>query len=317
MRDRTEAGSNAYSIRIAQAPSPWPLERELEIYVRDIRPTLIDQLGVDLYEACRQDDVAQVQALASPAKRAKPQDSVHAICAAIDKWAKVLVAAVYQGATSVACHCMEHPDSMGLIDTVLRFVIFTDGADTVYRFLVESGYVDVNFHLDRTGTVLGFVAGTRGPGKHNLVEYILTKGGDPNQTVECQGHRKVLACAAGYNDLDMVKLLLNYGAKLKGSGALVLAAQEGRVGIVKYLLAQRADVNEMGIATYDKRSWKNIGTPLHKAVWRKQFLVIDLLLAAGADRTLRDAEGRTGADIAVENGLDEQVLTKLKLLSKR
>lgn len=223
----------------------------------------------------------------------------------------ILVTAVYEGARSVAHHCMEHPNRNDILDTVLRFVIFTEGADAAYRFLVEFDYVDVNFQLDRTGMVLGFVAGTRGQGKHALVEYILRKGADPNQTVECQGMGKVLACAAGYTGLDMVKLLLGHGAELNGSGALVLAAQEGRTEVVKFLIAQGADVNEMGIANYDKRTWKNVGTPLHKAPSNGHVHIIGIILESGADCTLKNARGQTAADVAMVKRLDADVLMKL------
>ena len=152
MHDLTNRSSDAYRICISHTiSSPSPSESELDAYEDTFRARLVDQLGLDLYTVCSQKDVAKVQALAPQAKRARLQDNINAICAAIDKWAMPLVTTVYDGARSVAHHCMEHPNRNVILDTVLRFVIFTEGADAAYRLLVELDYADVNFQLDRTG----------------------------------------------------------------------------------------------------------------------------------------------------------------------
>ena len=62
----------------------------------------------------------------------------------------------------------------------------------------------------------------------------------------------------------------------------------------------------------DHRSLSKLGTTLHKAVEKKHVAVVSILLQAGADRALRDAQGRTAADIAVMKGLDAAMLMRLK-----
>ena len=99
---------------------------------------------------------------------------------------------------------------------------------------------------------------------------------------------------------------------MKDSGALVLAAQEGRTEIVEFLIARGADVNEMGIATYDERTWNHVGTPLHKAAWHDHVQTICMLLKAGADRTLKNTRGQNAADVAAVKGLDADMLIKLR-----
>lgn len=54
-----------------------------------------------------------------------------------------------------------------------------------------------------------------------------------------------------------------------------------------------------------------MGSALHKAVENARLDVIDVLLAAGVNVTLRNAKGRTGYQIANYNGLDGDVLLKL------
>ena len=41
------------------------------------------------------------------------------------------------------------------------------------------------------------------------------------------------------------KLLLNYGARIQGSGALIFAAQQGKLKNIELLLARGADVNKV------------------------------------------------------------------------
>lgn len=109
----------------------------------------------------------------------------------------------------------------------------------------------------------------------------------------------------------MVATLLDYGAQLNGSGAPVLAAEKGNLEIVKRLKARGANVDEMGIATYDRRSLQKQGSPLHKAAENGHIAVVDVLIQAECDRTLKDAKGRTAADIAVQSELDGAVLARL------
>lgn len=94
-----------------------------------------------------------------------------------------------------------------------------------------------------------------------MVRYMLEKGAEPNRRLDCEGRKTTLACAAWHSDEDMVQLLLQYGARLQESGALVMAAQEGKLDMVRMLIAKGADVNETGCADFmDERTLKRIGT---------------------------------------------------------
>lgn len=221
------------------------------------------------------------------------------------------MAAAHEGAVDVAAHCKEQRAD---VEGVLYWILCVPEADPIYHFLVESGFVDVNQFIERTGTVLGVAASHRD--RHALIKYSLKKGADPNVTVDCQCHIMALACAAGYADETMVRLLLDHGADLAGSGALVIAAEKGQMGNVQLLIARGADLKEMGVVTFDRGSLTSLGTPLHNAVENGHIGVVNVLLEAGADVELKDAKGRTAADIAVEKGLGAAVVARLRFESK-
>jgi ankyrin repeat protein len=137
------------------------------------------------------------------------------------------------------------------------------------------------------------------------------QGAWPNQRVKCEGGWYALTAAAGHSDPQMIGLFLDHGARIQGTGALILASLTGKEENVKCLLGRGADVNEMVPLTDNARSRGNMGFPLHKAVEYGHAGVVDILLDAGADVTLKDANGRTAADIARGKGMDAAILAKL------
>jgi ankyrin repeat protein len=107
----------------------------------------------------------------------------------------------------------------------------------------------------------------------------------------------VLAVAA--RSLAVVKLLIENGArpddksKKDETTALTLAAANGDVEIVTYLLDHKADIDEPGALRE---------TALIKAVRLQRIEVVKLLLDRGADREETDAGGATAMEIAERNG---------------
>jgi ankyrin repeat protein len=53
-----------------------------------------------------------------------------------------------------------------------------------------------------------------------------------------------------------------------------------------------------------------VGSALHRAVENGHADVIDTLLSAGADVSLKDAKGRTAVEIARQKGMDAIALAK-------
>ena len=125
------------------------------------------------------------------------------------------------------------------------------------------------------------------------------------------GSVTVLAAAAGNSDEQMVGLLLDHGATMRGSGALIYAAKRGNQNNVRYLLSRGADVNEVVPLSELAEERAEGGSALHWAVENGHVAVVDVLLEGGADTELKDAKGRTAKDIAVAKRMDEAVLTRL------
>lgn len=254
------------------------------------------QIGVELHAACRQDDASATKALTTPNP---PAD-----------WCTVLAIAAAEGATEVATYCLQQGARVD--DRVLDHVICSDRSEPTYRFFVEAGHVSVDHSIESLGTMLSQAASS---GRDLLVEYPLHKGANPNCRDQSLLLKPALPCAAGFANEKTLGLLLDHGARLNGSGALVFAAERGNIANVRFLLARGADVDEMGIENpADRRSLNKLGvrhpacrasramlmlpqTSLHKAVEAGHAEVAEILLAAGANDQLKDAHERTAADI--------------------
>ena len=86
------------------------------------------------------------------------------------------------------------------------------------------------------------------------------------------------------------------------------AADRGQDNMVRYLLSRGADVDDM-ISPWSLREAG--GSALHEAVGNGHVDVVDTLLSAGANVSLRDTKGRTAMEIAKEKGMDVSILEKL------
>jgi ankyrin repeat protein len=169
------------------------------------------------------------------------------------------------------------------------------------RNLVESG-ADVNSVGEHgMGPLLTFY--------HSVVEYLLSKGADPNrQTNECGD--PVLLGIASYNNVECVRLLLQAGADPKavvqdtGENALHCCviglgnnvSASDRHAVVKLLVEHGTELNRRttpGVPT--AAFWRDVRTrgetPLHRAAAYASEETVVFLLKAGADKTIRDANG--------------------------
>jgi ankyrin repeat protein len=109
----------------------------------------------------------------------------------------------------------------------------------------------------------------------------------------------------------MVELFLDHGAQIQGAGALILAARTGKEENVKCPLNRGVDVNEMAPPSDLTGDRENVGFPLHNAVDDGNIGVVDVLLKARADVTLKGGKGRTAAEIARQKGMDAAILARL------
>ena len=99
------------------------------------------------------------------------------------------------------------------------------------------------------------------------------------------GNPMDLVASISLGDRDVAARLIRDNPELlKSGGALHLLAKRNDARGVKWLLDHGADPNALW------SHWGAYVTPLHLAVWQGHTEVVRLLLAAGADTTIRDSE---------------------------
>jgi ankyrin repeat protein len=132
-----------------------------------------------------------------------------------------------------------------------------------------------------------------------VVELLLTHGADVKA---CDGQGRTplgsavlyLACP-GIDHVRLIEILLRFGARPSpprlderdAEPALCEVVRSGNARIARMLVEAGADVNASD-------RW---GTPLHRAAERGLDQIVELLLQAGADPSVRDPEGRTALDM--------------------
>ena len=169
--------------------------------------------------------------------------------------------------------------------------------------LYLSAGLDVNEKLEQAQTLLYQAVLSQ---SEAMAEYLLSQGADPNPGF-ARPEDSLLGEACELASVEMVRLLLDQGAKLEGSHALRRAARRGNVGVAGVLLEKGADVNEMfklskAIGEERVRDW---GTALHFAAEDGRVEFAKWLLSKRADRKLRDWKGRTAGDVAREKVISE------------
>jgi cytohesin len=169
------------------------------------------------------------------------------------------------------------------------------------RKLVEAG-ADVNSVGDHgMGPLLTFTPA--------IVEYLLSKGADPNRQTNENGDTVLLGIAY-LNNAECVRLLLGAGADpnavVKDTGETPLHASLAGAGddvsptdrheVVKLLIERGAEPNRRTIPGRASLAfWRDVRTrgetPLHRAAAYASEKTVKFLLEAGADKTIRDANG--------------------------
>lgn len=142
-----------------------------------------------------------------------------------------------------------------------------------------------------------------GANYQDMVEFLLSRGADPNRNVAGDSSRAIElgACSASIPTLEA---LLNAGAELTGRSALSNAAGKGRSDIVAYLLDRGAGINEIPDNTDINNHRREYGlkNALCEAAWKGQPTVMELLLRRGADPSVKDSKGRTAMELAQLQG---------------
>ncbi len=156
-------------------------------------------------------------------------------------------------------------------------------------------------------------------GHTEVVKYLLSKGGNVNHDEFSEGTLLTLAAFTG--DVGFIPYLLEIGAEIDhtmprgGETALHHAADNDQTAAIKLLIHHGADVNHR--TKHHGPSELNFGTfwgetPLHVAAVRGDREMIETLLAAGADKTIKTAKGETPLDQAGRHQRSEEILQLLR-----
>jgi ankyrin repeat protein len=186
-----------------------------------------------------------------------------------------------------------------------------EGHSEVIRALVELGAkVDATSKSGFTSLVFATIKGDA-----PSVKALLKAGADPNYTLPSGSKPLMVALSNGRSDAAMA--LLEGGASVTardektGNTPLHLAAQQGNVNLVKALLAKKADPNARTntappipkkVNGDAPRPAAGEQTPLMLAARRDHEDVMRLLVAAGADPTLRAQDGSNLLMLAAVGG---------------
>lgn len=250
-------------------------------------------LGDELHQACKDGDL---DTIVEYIRLQKAED--HAYTPPLSE---ILYTAIGKDRLNVVRYCHENGvdrycGEKGAVVTncIMRQVLVCRAMKT-HLFYLESKAVDVDYYIPWFGDILSNAATED---DFEWVELCLAHGADPNRNLVDE-YKSILAAVAEFSSVQMATLLVANGAQVKGSGALVLAAEEGKLDMVQYLLDLGADVDEIGIENpVDERHEEEVGSALHRAAYKGHENVARVLLEKGAKVELKDMRGRTALDLA-------------------
>lgn len=174
-------------------------------------------------------------------------------------------------------------------------------ADQAALALRQGAQIETRNHNQQTPLVVAT--------KHNhpsVVRLLLYLGADPNAKDSIEDSAFLYAGAEGLDEI--LALTLDYGADVTstnrfGGTALIPASEHGHVSTVKLLLEAGVPVDHVN----------NLGwTALHEAIVlgngsTEHVETVGLLLASGADPTIRDGNGVLPRDLAAARGYNQIV----------
>ncbi|KAL9575885.1 MAG: hypothetical protein Q9212_007598, partial [Teloschistes hypoglaucus] len=217
-------------------------------------PDVSNALGDDdLHRACAKGDLDAIKSFISSQTAVNQSFN--------PPWQALLYVASRADQARLVQYCL---DNGAQVTNELMKIILINRTKETYKVLLNAHAIDVNYYIPWFGDILGNVA-IEDDGEWTAL--CLRHGADPNKNLVDE-HKPLLAAVAELASVEIAKLLIEEGkgATVRGSGAIVMAAQEGKLDMLKFLLDHGADVNEIGIEhPTDERYREDMGTALHKA----------------------------------------------------
>jgi ankyrin repeat protein len=137
----------------------------------------------------------------------------------------------------------------------------------------------------------------------NMVQFLLSRGADPNANTD-GGMNRAVERGAATSSIPVLEALLDAGAETKGRSVLSKAAYWGRTDVVTFLLDRGLAIDE--VPNNDDllvNAWElGVKNALCTAAWRGNADVVKLLLDRGADAGVKDSLGRSALELAEAKG---------------
>ncbi|KAF9552382.1 ankyrin [Agrocybe pediades] len=114
------------------------------------------------------------------------------------------------------------------------------GSTQVFQAMIDCGW-DINQSAGHTGDALSHAAADDGT---DLARFLLEHGADPNKN-ERAGMWTALDLAVMHASPATAQLLIDHGAAIQNTNALIIAAQDGRIDMLELLLNNGAKVDEV------------------------------------------------------------------------
>lgn len=182
------------------------------------------------------------------------------------------------------------------------------GHIAIYDVLLKHG-LDLNAQYNEAaGDALTSAASAGNP---ELVRWLLEHGHKPDSRVSRDEYSAILQALDGREpNMEVLKLLVEHGADVNGSGAVVAAAELGNLEALQlFVESGKADL-ERSVLWYgvtDKESIDAEGSPLFRACYKGQDRTVQYLLSKGARTDTKDKRGRTCMEVAREKGYKQVV----------
>ena len=231
-----------------------------------------------LLKACRLGELDTVQTLLNQQQKSSEVDR--------PPYTEMMKAAAQNDCSEIIEYCLRKGAELTCCCVMSEVAV--QNAWKSLRVLVNTGGLDINYGLEVFGDFL--LTAVRHD-NFEMVRFCLEHGADPNLHV-FQDCKISIASAAEDSSLEVACELIKYGARVKDSGAIVLAAENGKIDVVNLLLEHGADIDEIGLKDLDPRMDEDMGTPLHKAIMNRHIDLVRFLLMKGADARKPDFLGR-------------------------
>ncbi|KAL8901033.1 MAG: hypothetical protein Q9192_000754 [Flavoplaca navasiana] len=146
-----------------------------------------------------------------------------------------------------------------------------------------------------------------------LVNFNLQQGADPGRVISDETslfacHFVPIETAVLRSTPETARILFRHGATLKDTAALDLAVAAKRSNafdMVRCLVEEGADINATSRDQNSEHGRATWGPPLQSAIQAQHVLIVQYLLARGANPQVQDSKGRTAWDKASEVGNED------------